>query len=54
VTNEEDWLLEAFGKLYPRLGARERAEVKAFARKHEHAARKSTRERVRKLLAFRG
>ena len=53
VFNEQDWLLEAFLKIFKNLDEEEQKEVFKFAEHWQYSARKSTQQRTRKLLRFR-
>jgi hypothetical protein len=50
MPNEQDWILEALCKLLLNLEPGEREKARKFAEGWQEAARKSTRQRVRKLL----
>jgi hypothetical protein len=54
MLNEQDWLLEAFIKIAPRCDARQKRFMTAFAERWEYSARKTTKERVKKLNAVLG
>jgi hypothetical protein len=53
ITNEQDWLLEAFYKMYPNLGEREQNIVLKFAEEWLDSSRKSTQKRARRILDLR-
>jgi hypothetical protein len=53
ITNEQDWLLEAFHKIYPNLAKTERATVARFAEKWRSSTRRSTRQRADRILRSR-
>jgi hypothetical protein len=53
MTNEQDWLLEAFYKMYPNLGKRERDVVLSFAEEWQNTTRKSTQKRAKRILKLR-
>jgi hypothetical protein len=48
--NEQDWLLEAFIKLYGNLKKNEQGKVIQFAQHWQYTPRKSTQQRARKIL----
>jgi len=48
--NEVDWLLEAFMRIYPNLGEKERRKVLKYARAQKGAPKKATRKRAARLL----
>lgn len=50
MKNEQEWLLEALLKLYPNLCSDEREIAFGFAEQWQHADRKSTQRRARKIL----
>jgi hypothetical protein len=52
IANEQDWLLEAFLKIFPNLDAAEQTIVLGFARRWQSSARKSTQQRARKILSL--
>jgi hypothetical protein len=52
IANEQDWLLEAFLKIFPNLDAAEQAVVLGFARRWQSSARKSTQQRAQKILSL--
>ena len=53
VENEQDWLLEAFLKMFPNLGKAEQGIVGAFAERCQYSFRKSTQQRAKKILRMR-
>jgi len=50
IKNEEDWLLESFIKIFKNLGGDEQEIILSFARLNGDSKRKSTQERVKKLM----
>jgi len=50
LLNEQDWLLEAFYKIFPNLGKDEQDIVLKFAEGWQYSSRKSTQERTRKIM----
>jgi hypothetical protein len=53
ITNEPDWLLEAFYKLYSNLSENQQNKVLKFAEEWQYSARKSTQKRARRILGLR-
>ena len=53
IKNEQDWLLEAFFKLYPNLDLPDQKIVLDFAERWQESSRKSTQQRARRLLNLR-
>lgn len=53
MKNEQDWLLEAFIKVYPNLEPAAQKAVLDFAGQWQSSDRKSTQKRARRLLALR-
>ncbi len=53
IANEQDWLLEAFFKVFPNLDKTEQDTVLKFAERWQYSSRKSTQQRARKILKFR-
>ncbi|MCJ7432991.1 MAG: hypothetical protein MUO77_05835 [Anaerolineales bacterium] len=53
VTNEQDWLLEAFYKVFPNLEKAEQEKVVKFSERWQYSTRKSTQQRARKILRLR-
>jgi hypothetical protein len=53
IPNEQDWLLEALFRMFRNLGSRERERCFEFAKRWQDSARKSTQQKVRKILRFR-
>ena len=53
LENEQDWLLEAFGKAFQNLDQPGQAEVRKFAERWQYASRKSTQQRARRILGLR-
>ena len=51
--NEQDWLLEAFYKVFPNLEEAEREMVMKFAGRWQYSSRKSTQQRAQKILRIR-
>lgn len=47
LTNEQDWLLEAFHKMFPNLEKAEQEKVAKFAERWQYSTRKSTQQRGR-------
>jgi hypothetical protein len=50
ITNEQDWLLEAFFKVYPNLDQAGQEKISKFAQRWQYSSRKSTRQRALKIL----
>jgi hypothetical protein len=50
ILNEQDWILEAFIKLYVNLDTNARAKAKAFAQSWLESSRKTTVARAKKIL----
>jgi hypothetical protein len=50
ITNEQDWLLEAGLKVFANLAPAEQAALRAFAERWQYSPRKSTQQRVKRLL----
>lgn len=50
ITNEQDWLLEAFFKIFPNLSETDQEKVRKFAERWQHTSRKSTQLRARKIM----
>jgi hypothetical protein len=48
--NEEDWLLEAFMKLFTKLKKDEQEEVIKFAQRWQYASKKTTQQRAKKIM----
>lgn len=53
ITNEQDWLMEAFYKVFPNLEKAEQEKVAKFAERWQYSPRKSTQQRARKILRLR-
>lgn len=53
IENEQDWLLEAFYKLFHNLEQADQKKVLRFAERWQYSARKSTQKRARKVLRMR-
>jgi len=53
LENEQDWLLEAFSKIFPNLKKEEQEIVKKYAQHWQYSTRKSTQQRAKKILGFR-
>ena len=53
ITNEQDWLLEAFYKVFPNLEKADQETVVRFADRWQCSTRKSTQQRARRILRFR-
>lgn len=53
ITNEQDWLLEAFLKVFRNLDQDEQDKVLKFAERWQYSPRKSTQQRARKILKLR-
>jgi hypothetical protein len=53
VENEQDWLLEAFSKIFQNLEQAGQAEILQFAGRWQYSSRKSTQQRARRILEFR-
>jgi hypothetical protein len=53
ITNEQDWLLEAFYKVFPNLEKTEQEKIVKFAERWQYSTRKSTQQRARKILRSR-
>lgn len=49
-SNEQDWLLEAIFKVFQNLGKAEQAKALKFAERWRYSSRKSTQQRVKKIL----
>jgi hypothetical protein len=52
ITNEQDWLLEAFLKVFQNLSKPEQEKVCKFAGKWQKSSRKSTQQRAEKILGL--
>jgi hypothetical protein len=50
ITNEQDWLLEAFFKVFPNLDKTGQDTVLKFAERWQYSPRKSTQQRARMIL----
>ncbi len=50
IENEQDWLLEAFYKLFPNLAKAEQEKAAKFAERYQYSTRKSTQQRALKIL----
>ncbi len=50
IANEQDWLLEAFFKIFPNLDQDGQEKVLQFAQQWQYSARKSTQQRAGKIL----
>jgi hypothetical protein len=50
LANEQDWLLEAFFKVFQNLGKAEQGKILKFAERCQYSPRKSTQQRARKIL----
>jgi hypothetical protein len=50
IENEQDWLLEAFNKVFPNLEKAEQETVRKIAERWQYSSRKSTQQRVQKIL----
>lgn len=50
VLNEQDWLLEAFIKIYPQLEKSQKDKIYSFAESYENSSRKTTQARVKKIF----
>jgi hypothetical protein len=53
IENEQDWLLEAFYKIFSNLEKAEQQTVRKFAERWQYSSRKSTQQRAQKLLRTR-
>jgi hypothetical protein len=53
IENEQDWLLEAFYKVFSNLEKAEQVTVRKFAERWQYSSRKSTQQRAQKLLRIR-
>ncbi len=53
MPNEQDWLLEAFFKVFPNLDKTGQENVLRFAERWQYSTRKSTQQRARKILRVR-
>ena len=53
ITNEQDWLLEAFFKIYPNLDKTGQDAILKFAQRWQYSSRKSTQQRAMKILRLR-
>jgi hypothetical protein len=53
ITNEQDWLLEAFFKVFPNLDKTGQETVLKFAQRWQYSSRKSTQQRAMKILRSR-
>jgi hypothetical protein len=54
VANEQDWLLEALFRVFQNLSRVEREKCLEFAERWQSSPRKSTQQRVKKILRLRG
>jgi hypothetical protein len=50
IPNEQDWLLEALFSVFANLGRAEQEKMLKFAERWQNSSRKSTQQRVRKIL----
>jgi hypothetical protein len=50
IENEQDWLLEAFDKLFSNLAKAEQETAIRFAERWQYSSRKSTQQRAKKIL----
>jgi hypothetical protein len=50
IENEQDWLLEAFYKVFSNLEKAEQETVRKFAKRWQYSSRKSTQQRANKIL----
>jgi hypothetical protein len=53
IANEQDWLLEAFYKVFPNLEKDKKEAVVKFAEHWQYSPRKSTQQRARRILRLR-
>lgn len=53
VTNEQDWLLEALFRVFQNLSKSERERCLEFAERWQYSPRKSTQQRVKRILRLR-
>jgi hypothetical protein len=53
VENEQDWLLEAFYKLFRNLDQAGQSVALEFAQHWQYSSRKSTRQRAQRILGLR-
>jgi hypothetical protein len=53
IENEQDWLLEAFYKVFSNLEKAEQETVRKFAERWQYSSRKSTQQRAQKILRIR-
>jgi hypothetical protein len=53
IANEQDWLLEAFFKIFPNLDRTRQEKLLKFAERWQYSSRKSTRQRAMKILELR-
>ena len=52
LENEQDWLLEAFFKLFRNLDQSGQTEVQKFAERWQYSSRKTTQQRARRILGL--
>ncbi len=53
LSNEQDWLLEALFKMFQNLSPAEQEKAIKFAERWQYSSRKSTQQRVKKILRLR-
>jgi len=53
IENEQDWLLEAFHKVFLNLEKAEQETVMKFAEHWQYSSRKSTQQRAQRILRMR-